>query len=224
MRLGMRKNNQNFNMIFLFTVMLYFTGCGAYLSVTVVDSQSGVPLDNVTVEATPEGMPTAQQMPTVSGIAEFKTIKKAPVKIVIPKSESHFAKTIDIERGIDLKTVEIKLDSLQTILYGKVLDTLGRGIADCLIRTEPTTDTLRTDSDGLYTLKSKQFVEMYYDVIAMHDEYRMNRKSNIFIRPDNEHWIQPIRLEAIQGFKADSLGPSTGDFDIGDDAVRLDDF
>ena len=220
----MRKKNKNLNVTLLGLSMLCFSGCGAYLSVAVVDSRSGVPLDNVTVEATSEGMPSAQQVPTISGIATFKSIKKAPVTIVIPKSESYFAKTLELEKGADLKNVEIKLDSLQTILYGKVLDTLGRGIENCLIRTEPMSDTMRTNSDGLYTLKSKQFVEMYYDVIAMHDEYRMNRKSNIFIRPDNEHWIQPIRLEAIQGFKADSLGTSTGDFNIGDDAVRLDDF
>lgn len=224
MRSIMKKKNKNLNVTLLCLSMLYLSGCGAYLSVAVVDSRSGVPIDNVTVEATSQGMPTAQQVPTISGVAAFKSIKKAPVTIVIPKSESYFAKTLELEKGADLKNVEIKLDSLQTILYGKVLDTLGRGIANCLIRTEPMSDTLRTNSDGLYTLKSKQFVEMYYDVIAMHDDYRMNRKSNIFIRPDNEHWIQPIRLEAIQGFKADSLGPSTGDFGIGDDAVRLDDF
>lgn len=202
--------------------MLCLSGCGAYLSVAVIDSESGVLLDNVTVEATPEGMPTAQKIPTSSGVAAFKNIKRAPVTIVIPKSDSHFPKTLTLEKGTDIKNVEIKLDSLQTILHGKVLDTLGRGIEGCLVKTEPMTDTLRTDSDGLYTLKSKQFVEMYYDVVAMHDDYRMNRRSNIFIRPDHEHWIQPIKLESVQGFK-DSLKTDVIDFNIGDDEVRLDD-
>ncbi len=218
----MRKKNKTIKFIFLFLSMLYLSGCASHLSVAVVDSESGVLLDNVTVEATPDGMPTPQKIPTSAGIASFKNIKKAPVTIVIPKSESHFSKTLTLERGADLKNIEIKLDSLQTILYGKVLDTLGRGIEGCLVRTEPMTDTLRTDADGLYTLKSKQFVEMYYDVVAMHSDYRMNRRSNVFIQPDNEHWIQPIKLESVQGFEADSLSPEIEDAGIGSDDVWLD--
>ena len=95
----MRKKNKNLNVTLLCLSMLYLSGCGAYLSVAVVDSRSGVPIDNVTVEATSQGMPMAQQVPTISGVAAFKSIKKAPVTIVIPKSESYFAKTLELEKG-----------------------------------------------------------------------------------------------------------------------------
>ena len=212
------------NLTYALLTLFLFGGCASYLSVTVIDSDSGVPVENITVEATADGMPTAQKVQTLAGKAEFKNIKKSPVKIVIPKSDDYFSKTLTLDQGADIKNVEIRLDSLQTILYGKVLDPLGRGIKGCLIRTEPTTDTLRTDIDGLYTLRSKQFVAMYYDVIAMHENYRMNRKSNIFIQPDQEHWIQPIKLTALKGFNADTLGPVIENLNIGDDAVRLDDF
>ena len=218
----MKKKNITIKLIFLYFTILHLSGCASHLSVAVIDSESGILLDDVTVEATPDGIVAPQKIPTSAGVAVFKNIKKAPVTIVIPKSESHFSKTLTLERGADLKNVEIKLDSLQTILYGKVLDTLGRGIEGCLVRTEPMTDTLRTDSDGLYTLKSKQFVEMYYDVVATHKDYKMNRRSNVFIQPDNEHWIQPIKLESVEGFEADSLGPEIEDAGIGGDDVWLD--
>ena len=131
------KNQDKAKLDYLLICVLLLAGCANHLSVIVLDDESSISVEDITVEAMPDdGKSNAQSVQTrADGVAEFKEIDRAPVMIVIPGSDDYFPDTTMLKAGNNIKNVEIRLESLTTILYGTVKDDMGIGIPNCMIKT-----------------------------------------------------------------------------------------
>ena len=171
---------KNIKLLCIYSFILFvFGGCSSHLSILVIDSKTGEHIDDLIVYAKPSKMPIkmieTDGRKTKNGVVDFKDIKNTPITIVIPRSEFYFSDTLKISDENNLKTIEIRLDSLQSILFGKVVDKNFKGIENCLITTDPMTDSTTTDLNGNYFLKSKKFIQMQYDIKASHPNYQNSR-------------------------------------------------
>lgn len=198
--------------IYLILGLLFIVNCASHLSVNVIDSDTKEPIEGIIVEAQgPEQRIADETMTGDGGFAEFPNIKSSPIALSVESPKLYFPFDSTYE-NISLKeNIIISLEKLQTIVTGRVeQDTIYRSIPNCEISTLPETETVYSNEDGSFTIKSTKFKDTSYDIIVNHKDYFENRKSSLRFNLNNKTNIGVILLRP----KPIEEGPERRDIEL----------
>ena len=160
-------------------VSLSLYSCAPNLTVRTVDSQTQESIEGVRIKAKgDEQRIPDEELTDVAGLAKFPDIKSTPIEISASLEDEYFPLDTKYE-DVSLKNaVVLKLEKLQTIVIGKVEeDTTWKPIDSCMIKTEPHTETVYSDDQGRFVIRSTKFKDSPYDIIATHEEYFTGKRS-----------------------------------------------
>ncbi|MBT3302521.1 MAG: carboxypeptidase regulatory-like domain-containing protein [Candidatus Marinimicrobia bacterium] len=201
---------------------LLLFGCSSPLSVKLLNYDTKSPVTEMSVSAKEKEAPSYTEGNTDSeGLASYEYIKKFPIQIKIEVNDKYFPLDTTIDNGSTKEPLTLYLNELQTIIRGQVIDSTYLGIPNAEIITDPETETVKTDINGYYILKSKLFLDIPYAVMASHKDYEINQLNNIPIYINEENEMEPIELKIKLIKKASDLGgkiiitdPETGEGEI----------
>ncbi len=193
-------------------VFLLLYSCAPHLNVQIVDSETKESIEGVRIKAKgDEQRIPDERLTDGAGLAKFPDIKSTPIEISASLAGEYFS--IDtIYEDVSLKNaVLLKLERLQTIVIGKVEeDSTWKPIGNCLITTNPLTETVYSNDDGRFVIRSTKFKDTPYNIEATHEDYLPNPKSaqRFTINDKNNVGVIPLRL------KPEEEVPDTAKIDI----------
>ncbi len=193
-----------------FFVLVCFTGCatlasslgfGDKLTIRVINIDTDKTIEGISLEITQKiDGKIVKKVSNEDGIATFPEIKEANFTLSAIAEGRYYpfdSSYVNYDRKNELI---VSLDSLRTIIMGKVCDSLSYYNLDkCYIRTDPATIEVESDSIGNsinFVIKSDLFESKHYNFIANREGYRqVSKNTAITIVKNQRNRIPPILMK-----------------------------
>jgi hypothetical protein len=176
-------------------------GLGDKLTVRVINIDTDQVIEGINIEITQSsGGEPIKKVSNEDGLTFFPEIKEADFTIRAHREGSYFpfdSSYIKFEKNADLL---ISLDTLRTIVRGKVCDSLSfNNLMECFISTDSETIEVESDSIGNslnFVFKSDLFDSKPYNFIANRDGYvQVSKNTAIMIHKNQRNQIPPILMK-----------------------------
>ncbi len=206
-------------------VLVCFTGCatlasslgfGDKLKIRVINIDTDKTIEGISLEITQKiDGKIAKKVSNKDGIATFPEIKEANFTLSAIAEGRYYpfdSSYVNYDRKNELL---VSLDSLRTIVMGRVYDSLSYYNLDkCYIRTDPATIEVESDSIGNsinFVIKSDLFESKHYDFIANREGYQqVSKNTAITIVKNQRNRIPPILMKPESETRDSTTGTILG--------------